>query len=310
MLNKLFNKRIKDQKAKEVMVRHVITLSPTENLWKTQNTMSRYRIKKVVVTQNKKHPIGIVTLKDIIKFLISDKTDRDLDEIPISEAMTTKLVIADKNATIIECAKTMTTNNVSSLIIVEDDDNKNYNLAGLITSTGFANFFSENCIGFASVKDHMSQPIFDISIKEKVSTAAQIMSDKRVSRLIVIDPDNQNKLVGIISETDVSRTIPASKSRIIRSVYENIELLFSSKLKPDFIEPSLVRIRDIMTPNPITTEKDADLAEAAKIMVKQGISGLPVIESSDNVEKPVGIISKFDIIKALSTQEGEDDLAE
>jgi len=69
MLNKLFNKRIKDQKAKEVMVRHVITLSPTENLWKTQNTMSRYRIKKVVVTQNKKHPIGIVTLKDIIKFL-------------------------------------------------------------------------------------------------------------------------------------------------------------------------------------------------------------------------------------------------
>ena len=46
--------RIKDQKAKQVMVRHVITLSPTENLWKTQNTMSRYRIKKVVVTQNKK----------------------------------------------------------------------------------------------------------------------------------------------------------------------------------------------------------------------------------------------------------------
>ena len=262
------------------------------------------------MTQNKKHPIGIVTLKDIIKFLISDKTDRDIDEIPISEAMTTKLVIADKNSTIIECAKTLTSNNVSSLIIIEHDDDNNYNLAGIITSTDFANFFSENCIGFASVKDHMSQPIFDISIKEKVSTAAQIMSDKRVSRLIVIDPDNQNKLVGIISETDVSRTIPASKSRTIRSVYENIELLFSSKLKPDFIEPSLVRIRDIMTPNPITTEKDADLAEAAKIMVKQGISGLPVIESSDNVEKPVGIISKFDIIKALSTQEGEDDLAE
>jgi CBS domain-containing protein len=188
------------------------------------------------------------------------------------------LVIADKNSTIIECAKTLTSNNVSSLIIIEHDDDNNYNLAGIITSTDFANFFSENCIGFAS------QPIFDISIKEKVSTAAQIMSDKRVSRLIVIDPDNQNKLVGVISETDVSRTIPASKSRTIRSVYENIELLFSSKLKPDFIEPSLVRIRDIMTPNPITTVKDADLAEAAKIMVKQGISGLPVIESSDNVE--------------------------
>jgi CBS domain-containing protein len=65
-----------------------------------------------------------------------------------------------------------------------------------------------------------------------------------------------------------------------------------------------------MTPNPITIEKDADLAEAAKIMVKHRISGLPVIESSVNVEKPIGIISKFDIIKALSRQEGEDELAE
>jgi CBS domain-containing protein len=57
-----------------------------------------YRIKKVVVTQNKKYPIGIVTLKDIVKFLIPDKTDRDLDEIPISEAMTTKLVVQTRIA--------------------------------------------------------------------------------------------------------------------------------------------------------------------------------------------------------------------
>jgi CBS domain-containing protein len=63
-------------------------------------------------------------------------------EIPISEAMTTKLVIADKNSTITECAKTMTTNIVNSLIIVEDDDdNNNNNLVGIITSTDFANFF-------------------------------------------------------------------------------------------------------------------------------------------------------------------------
>jgi CBS domain-containing protein len=65
-----------------------------------------------------------------------------------------------------------------------------------------------------------------------------------------------------------------------------------------------------MTPNPITIEKDADLAEAAEIMVKHGINGLPVTESSINVEKPIGIISKFDIIKVLTRQEGEDELAE
>jgi CBS domain-containing protein len=64
-------------------------------------------------------------------------------EIPISEVMTTKLVIADKNSTITECAKTMATNIVNSLIIVEDDNNNNNNnnLVGIITSTDFATFF-------------------------------------------------------------------------------------------------------------------------------------------------------------------------
>jgi CBS domain-containing protein len=58
-------------------------------------------------------------------------------------------------------------------------------------------------------------------------------------------------------------------------------LLFtSSRRNLDFIEPALIRIQDIFTPNPITIQKDADLAEAAKIMIRQGISGIPVIESS------------------------------
>jgi CBS domain-containing protein len=300
MLNKIFKKHIEGYKANDLMVKHVITLPPMESLWKGYNTMSRYRIKKIVVTQIQKHPIGIVTLKDIIKFLIADKRDMDLDEIPISEAMTRSLITANKNNTITECAKTLTKNNISSLIIVEDDNNNN--LAGIITATDFVNFFSENCIGFAFVKDYMSQSFFTISIKEKVSTAAQIMSEKEVSRLIVIEPDNQNKIAGIISETDISRTVPAFKSRTIRSVYENMELLFSSKSKPDFIEPSFVRIDDIMTRNITTIEKDADLAEAAKIMIKHGIGGLPVIESRDNMEQPIGVISKSDIVKALITE--------
>ena len=309
MVSKIVKENIKNYKAKNLMVTHVITLPPMENLWKANSTMSRYRIKKIVVAVQKKlihkHPIGIVTLKDMIKFLIADKTDRDLDEIQISEAMNKDLITANKGSTITECAKTLTSNNVSSLIIVEEEqeDNNSKVLAGIITSTDFTNFVSENYIGFATVEDYMSQPVFTIPIKEKVSTAAQIMSEKKVSRLIVIDPDNENKLSGILSETDISRTLPAFKSRTIRSTYENMELFSNSKSKPDFIEASFVRIEDIMTPNNITIEENTDLAEAAKIMVKHGISGLPVIESSpDKVEQPIGVISKSDIVKALTEE--------
>jgi CBS domain-containing protein len=303
MFNKIFKQNIKDYKAKDLMIKHVITLSPQESLWKAQKMMSSYNIKKIVIVkESKKHPIGIISLKDMIKFVISDKTDRDLHEIPICEAMIKNLIIANKDSVITDCAKTLTENNVSSLIIVNEDGDNN-SLAGIVTTTDFANFFSENCIGLTSVENYMSQPVFTISIKEKVSTAAQIMLEKKVSRLVVIDEDNnQNNLVGIISETDLSRTVPAFQSRTIRSVYEHIGLLFSSKSKPDFItEPAFVRIQDIITPNAIAINKDADLAEAAKIMIRRHVSGLPVIEPSDNTDQqPIGITSKTDIVKALT----------
>lgn len=38
-------------------------------------------------------------------------------------------------------------------------------------------------------------------------------------------------------------------------------------------------------------------------MIKHGIGGLPVTESQDNMERPIGIISKSDIVKALITEE-------
>jgi CBS domain-containing protein len=308
VFNKIFRQNIRDYKAKDLMVKNVITLSPDENLWKAQNLMSRYNIKKIVIVKEskKKYPIGIMSLKDMIKFMISDKTDRDLHEIPITEVMTKDLIMANKNSVITGCAKTVSENNVSSLVIVNEDDVDDSSLAGIITSTDFANFFSENCIGLTAVENYMSRPAFTISVKEKVSTAAQIMLEKKVSRLVVIDQDNyQNNSVGIISETDLSRTVPAFQSRTIRSVYEHIESLFSSKSKPDFItEPAFVRLQDIITANAIAINKDADLAEAAKIMIRRNVSGLPVIEASDNIDQqPIGIISKSDIVKALTDLE-------
>lgn len=85
-----------------------------------------------------------------------------------------------------------------------------------------------------------------------------------------------------------------------------MELFFGSKSKPEFVEPSFVRLEDIITRSTMTIEKDADLAEAAKMMIRQGISGLPVVELGNNgvinAEQPIGIISKSDIVKALTKE--------
>ena len=53
--------------------------------------------------------------------------------------------------------------------------------------------------------------------------------------------------------------------------------------------------RDVMK-KPITINLDEDLADAASIMIKHGISGLPVVD--DGMLK--GIVTKTDIIRALA----------
>jgi CBS domain-containing protein len=332
MPNKIFKKDILDYKTNDLMTKHVITLQPQDNLLKAENMMSRYRIKKIVVVddENKKHPVGILTIKDILKFLISDKTDRELDEILISEAMTKNLITTNKENSVIDCAKILDkNNNISSLIVIEKEENseqqeqqeslenKKMLLSGIITSTDFTRFFSENCIGLTTVKDYMSNSVFTISINEKVSMAAELLIEKNVSRLVVTAATNSHhdRLLGILSESDISRITTGLKSRTSKSVYEYMQAIFTSSKRnklDDSIEIAFIRIQDIFTPNPTTIEKDADLAIAAKVMIKNGISGIPVTESSSSVEgqdkekkmtknqQPVGIISKTDIVKALT----------
>jgi CBS domain-containing protein len=52
-----------------------------------------------------------------------------------------------------------------------------------------------------------------------------------------------------------------------------------------------------MTYDPIRITKDSDLAEAALIMMRNRISGIPVIDLDNEL---VGIITKTDIIRALA----------
>lgn len=319
MLNRLFKKNMQDFTAKDLMTKAVITAVPQDNLLIVQNLMSRYRIKKIVIVnnENKQYPVGIVTIKDIIKFLVSDQTDRELHEIPVYEAMTKRLTMTHKNDSVIDCAEILLDNDtaISSVIVVEGDSleksdlipNRKIQLSGILTSTDFARFFSENCRGFASVKDYMSYSVFTISINEEVSRAVELMVEKSISQLLVTATNNHSDdLLGILTETDISRVTLAMKSKTLRSVYEYLQIIFSSSKRNNqdsFHEPSLIRIRDIFTPNLHVIYEDADLAEAAKIMIRQGIRGIPVIEppsgGGKTKNRPVGIISKIDLIKAL-----------
>jgi len=54
-----------------------------------------------------------------------------------------------------------------------------------------------------------------------------------------------------------------------------------------------MKVRDLMTTDPITTTPDAPLKEAARVMVREKVSGLPVMEGG----KLVGIVTEGDFLR-------------
>ena len=196
----------------------------------------------------------------------------------------------------------MTRENVSSIVILEEDSQQSVKLkklSGIITSSDITSFFGDKSSGMTTVRDYMSYPVFTIAVNEKISNATELMLKHHISHLVVT---GQGYLVGILSETDLLLLTLAFKSKTLRSVYENNLILFHSSKKRNLVEPALATIRDVLTPDPTIIEKHADLADAAKIMIRQGISAIPVVDSLEEEKKdlPVGIITKSDVVKALS----------
>ncbi|MFA5570867.1 MAG: CBS and ACT domain-containing protein [Sphaerochaetaceae bacterium] len=112
-----------------------------------------------------------------------------------------------------------------------------------------------------------------------VAEASTIMKREKVHRLPVLDKDK--KLVGIITEKDILYASPSPVSSL--SIHEMAYLL------------SQLTVRKLMVKDVVTISKDCTVEEAARLMVDQDLSALPVIEG----DKLLGIVSKSDLFKVL-----------
>lgn len=89
--------------------------------------------------------------------------------------------------------------------------------------------------------------------------------------------NNDNKVVGVITEFDIIRAIKAGK---------NIRNLTAE---------------DIMTKNPITVNEDTPVNEIVDILETKNIIRVPVV---DKYSKLIGIVSRRDILKGVTEIEG------
>lgn len=108
-----------------------------------------------------------------------------------------------------------------------------------------------------------------VMVQEQVTIrdAARLMTDQRVSALLVADPEGG--VTGIVTDRDMRRLVVAEG----RSAAE--------------------QVATIMTPEPFTVEADATAVEAMLVMMQRHFHHLPVVDRG----RPVGMVTSGDIMR-------------
>jgi len=263
----------------------VITLSPEKSIRDALQLMQKNDIKRIVVVKNNL-PVGIVTERDMGKFLEKDKTIRTLDQIPLDEIMSTGLVTITlgQQDHLIQCAIRMETFQISSVIVVDDDDK----LIGITTKSDLVKNFANIYVGVYKVRDHMSKTVVTCRKSDSLLFALNMLNKNKVGRIVVTD--NDGKPIGIITYDTFLRN-----SEYFKGGTQDTRnyLLPTTSAKG-------MNVGNVIGNELLVVESEEDLTKAAKLMAEYKVSGVPTVDNDGNLE---GVISSSDIVRAYSEVE-------
>ena len=126
------------------------------------------------------------------------------------------------------------------------------------------------------VKDIMTKDSIFIDNTASIIEAYELLKENAVSQLPVVSVGN--KIVGLIN-----------KKLILNLVMEDIEN------SENIIQK---KIDDIYLPELITADPVSDIRRVSKVMIDFKLDAIPIVDEEDVL---LGIVSKTDIIKAIST---------
>jgi len=129
------------------------------------------------------------------------------------------------------------------------------------------------------VNEWMTPEPVTITPSTTLPEAHRLMMEHSIRRLPVLQ---NGRLVGIVTLGDVRGAEPSGATSL--SIWEINYLV------------SRLRVEEIMTPKPFTINENATLGEAARMMLKYKVSGLPVVSDSGDL---VGIITESDIFRMV-----------
>jgi len=266
------------------------TIKYESNLTDVMKKIIDEKKSRLLVTENGKIT-GLVSEKDLGIFLLTDHTERKLDEISLSEIMK-KIISVDEKTGLDECAQTMMTSEIGSLVVTHEDE-----VVGILTKTDLVRYFTK--LGSKKIVGEYMSPYYAWQYSDApLSKVVLKMIDEKISRVIL--RNHEESPVGIVTFRDLFNLALdlGEKEDVLDNTDPVISVIFPRK---GFISDTgfggSTQISEIMSPNIVYVNYDDDLEKAARILLEKNINGMGVLSAHGNI---IGIISKTDIVRALA----------
>jgi CBS domain-containing protein len=144
------------------------------------------------------------------------------------------------------------------------------------------------------IKDVMTKDVVSVGKDALLKDAARTLVERGVTGMPVLDVAGE--VVGVISEADIiaKETQPRARRRALDWLLEPRDHWLDDRF-------AARTVADAMSAPAITISADSAVAEAANIMVAEGVNRLPVVVDGELV----GIVTRADLVRAFSRSDDE-----
>ncbi len=142
------------------------------------------------------------------------------------------------------------------------------------------------------VSQVMTREVQSLRAGDSIRDAVGMMLENRLNTVPVVDL--ANNCIGMLSRSDLTEQFLQEDSELSRMMDEgpSMEWLYRTL---DTSDAQLVQ--EFMVPDVTTVREDQSLSETCRIMAKQEIHHLPVVDERQQVR---GIVSAFDVVRAVA----------
>jgi CBS domain-containing protein len=151
-----------------------------------------------------------------------------------------------------------------------------------------------------TVGDIMDSDPVTAAPDDDVDTVVRLLRRHELPGVPVVN--NAGRPVGIVTEADLVLTDGDADLYLPHYIELMGGIVFLERLRgfeAKLRKAAALRVKDLMTADPLTIEVDADVHEAGRVIVSSGHNRLPVVQHG----RLVGVVTRVDVLEAVTREE-------